>query len=542
MNGYGHRHLSRRSFVAGAVGAAAGAALLAGGGATAAPPRRAGSAQATRASAADLFAQLDEKILGGMQRLAIPGAAVAVFHQGREYVKGYGVTNVAAPTPVDGKTLFRIGSTSKTLTGTTAMVLVDRGRLDLDRRVRHYLPGFRPPRGAGSVTVRQLLNHSAGWLGYDYHDTGRGDNALGTYAHDMRKLPQLTPVGRIFSYNNAAIALAGRVIEKVTDMPFEDAVAKYVLRPIGMSSTFYFSDEIIGHSIAAGHGVVNGAAQVDPSLWYLPREANPYGGAISSVADQLRWARFHLGDGRGARGRRVMSPRALRAMRRRPGPGGTLLVELDGFGVSWMIRPSAQGVRIIEHGGDVPGQHSGFFFVPDRNFAMTLLTNSEGGPSLVEELFFDDWALSRFAGLSNLPATPQQLDAKALAPYEGRYTAEQIGITGPPVELIVHMRASDGGLLMEEEETVRTGKQREHTPAGKYLLRFYKRDYILAYQPSGAPIYLRANFLRDRSGRISFFRFGGMLFRRRSRGQRLPRRPNMTGRAPGSRSTPSAPG
>lgn len=229
-------------------------------------------------------------------------------------------------------------------------------------------------------------------------------------------------------------------------------------------------------------------------------------------------------------------------MRRRPGPGGTLLVELDGFGVSWMIRPSAQGVRIIQHGGDVPGQHSGFFFVPDRNFAMTLLTNSEGGPSLVEELFFDDWALSRFAGLSNLPATPQQLDAKALAPYEGRYTAEQIGITGPPVELIVHMRASDGGLLMEEEETVGTGKQREHTPAGKYLLRFYKRDYILAYQPSGAPIYLRANFLRDRSGRISFFRFGGMLFRRRSRGQRLPRRPNTTARVPGSRSTPSAPG
>jgi CubicO group peptidase (beta-lactamase class C family) len=201
MNAHGHRHLSRRSFVAGAVGATAGAALSGGGGATAAPRRRAGSARAAQASAADLIAQLDEKILSGLQCFAIPGAAVAVFHQGREYVKGYGVTNVAAPTPVDGNTLFRIGSTSKTLTGTTAMVLVDRGRLDLDRRVRHYLPGFRPPRGAGSVTVRQLLNHSAGWLGYDYHDTGRGDNALERYAHDMRRRPQLTPVGTVFSYN-----------------------------------------------------------------------------------------------------------------------------------------------------------------------------------------------------------------------------------------------------------------------------------------------------------------------------------------------------
>src|SRR5262245_123454 len=65
------------------------------------------------------FGQLDAKIRAGMARYGIPGVAVGVLAQGHEYVRGYGVTNVDYPVPVDGDTLFRIGSTTKTFTGTT---------------------------------------------------------------------------------------------------------------------------------------------------------------------------------------------------------------------------------------------------------------------------------------------------------------------------------------------------------------------------------------------------------------------------------------
>jgi CubicO group peptidase (beta-lactamase class C family) len=108
---------------------------------------------------------------------------VSVIHKGKRYIKGYGVTNVDHPVPVDGDTLFRIGSTTKTFTGTAAMRLVDRGRLDLDARVREYLPHFATsePSVARRVTVRQLLNHSTGWLGEYYADMGRGDDALERY-------------------------------------------------------------------------------------------------------------------------------------------------------------------------------------------------------------------------------------------------------------------------------------------------------------------------------------------------------------------------
>ena len=440
-----------------------------------------------------------------MAQYRIPGVAVGLYFDGREYLRGYGVTNVDSPRPVDADTLFRIGSNSKTLCGTAAAVLIDGGQLDLDRTVASYVPDFVAPPGGEGVTVRQVLDHSCGWLGYDYHDTGRGDDALARYTRDVRNLPQLTPPGETFSYSNSGIGVAGRVIERVTAGTYEAAVQSLVFDPLGMQSTDFFADDIIGRNIAAPHDVgPNGEPVVTPGLWALPRCMNPFGGAISSARDLLAFMRFHLGDGT-AGGKRVMSRATLEGMRNRVGPGGTLLVELDGAGVSWMVRPTAEGPKIVHHGGDVPCYHSGLMLVPERGFAMTLLTNSENGPNLVHQLFFDDWALALFAGLHNMPAAPRMLDASALAAYEGSYSAEQIPFDGNPVALPLALTAHQGGLLASLGPP---GAQ------SQYVLRFYKDDFVLVAADETAPSYIRANFLRDAGKRVAWFRFGGRLFRR----------------------------
>ncbi|HXL59313.1 MAG TPA: serine hydrolase domain-containing protein, partial [Mycobacterium sp.] len=116
-------------------GAIAGAAALALSSCSAKPS----STPATNSTAAGLsssFDELDAKINAGMKAYAVPGVAVAVWAGGQEYVKGYGVTNVDHPSPVDGDTVFRIGSTTKTFTGTTMMRLVEQGKVDLDAPVR----------------------------------------------------------------------------------------------------------------------------------------------------------------------------------------------------------------------------------------------------------------------------------------------------------------------------------------------------------------------------------------------------------------------
>lgn len=455
----------------------------------------------------ELFRQLDEAILAGMDRWAIPGAAVAVLCGGQEHVRGFGVSDARHPVPVDGDTLFRAGSTSKTFTGTAVMRLVAAGRLDLDAPVCRYLPEFLAPVGAASVTVRQLLNHSAGWLGDDFYDTGRGAGALARYVAAMSRLPQLAPPGRVFAYNNAALTLAGRLVERAAGQAYEYAIRDLLLRPLGLGHSFYFSDEIIGYSVAASHATLGGRPTVLPPVWRVPRSINAASGLVTSAADLLRWARFHLGDGRAPDGTRLLPPALLAGMRGRPGPGGTLITELTGMGVSWMLRPTAQGVGVVQHGGRWPGQISGLLLVPARQFALALLTNSEASGPLINELFAGDWALRLFTGLTNLPARPRHLTAAELAGYEGRYLVQQLDTAGslasqPPAAL----SARDGGLALAAGGCPAT------------LLTFYDSplgpDYVLLRNADGSQRGTRADFVRDAWGQVRWLRLNGRLHER----------------------------
>src|SRR5262249_28847783 len=100
--------MSRRRFLHATAASVLTAALAPGGGTPAGPSAASPAPQMTDSG----FRELDAKIQAGMARYGIPGVAVGVLAHGREYVQGYGVTNVDYPVPVDGDTLFRIGSTT----------------------------------------------------------------------------------------------------------------------------------------------------------------------------------------------------------------------------------------------------------------------------------------------------------------------------------------------------------------------------------------------------------------------------------------------
>src|SRR5262249_4808883 len=156
----------------------------------------------------------------------VPGVAVGIWHAGTETVAGYGVTHFDHPLPVDGDTLFPIGSTRQTLTATPAMPPVAAGQLGLDQPIRRYLPAFRlqDAQATAGATLRHCFTHTGGWMGDYFDDTGDGEDALARYVERMADLPQLTPLGKVWSYNNAGFSLAGRVIEAVAGAPFEQVM------------------------------------------------------------------------------------------------------------------------------------------------------------------------------------------------------------------------------------------------------------------------------------------------------------------------------
>jgi CubicO group peptidase (beta-lactamase class C family) len=353
------------------------------------------------------------RIAEAAERLKVPGVAAGLLLDGEDDYVYHGVTSITQPLPVDETTLFQIGSTTKTYTGTAIMMLVEQGLIDLDATVRTYLPNFKlkDESVAASVTVLQLLNHTAGWAGDVEIDTGYGDDALARYVEGLADVNQEAPLGERVSYNNAALCVAGRVIEVVTGKTYEQAIREMIFEPLGLHEHFYFPWEIMTRRFAAGHALMRGELQVTP--WYEARAGHPPGAEhAASVRDQLRWARFHLGDGEG-----LLRPETLKQMQTLTTPQGS--GQRGGmFGITWMLY-EIDGVGIVAHGGSCRGHQSAFEMVPERNFALAIQTNARHGLELMTEI--ENWIREAYLGVAEQVPDPLSLSAAELAEYTGVY-------------------------------------------------------------------------------------------------------------------------
>ncbi|HEX3786557.1 MAG TPA: serine hydrolase domain-containing protein [Pseudonocardiaceae bacterium] len=444
-----------------------------------------------------LIAELTERATA----LGVPGVAVGIYHDGVEQYAFHGVTSVENPLPVDATTLFQFGSTGKTYTATAILRLVDQGLVDLSAPVRRYVPELRlkDESVAERVTVLHLLNHTAGWDG-DYHkDTGAGDDALARYVAGMADIDQVNELGAEVSYNNASLSLAGRLIEKVTGTTYEQAIQDLLLDPIGLTGTYIFPGDIMTRRFAVGHNNSSDGTVTVARPWPLPRSATPAGGLSATAADQLAWARFHLADGRLPAGGQLLDAQLVRSMRAATVemPGNALG---DAVGISWMLRRCGE-VTLVQHGGTTIGQHSAFVLVPERDFAVIVLTNcGPNGEQLNTELV--DWALRTCLGVVEpepefLSATPATLDE-----YVGEYDAiaYSVRITPNVPRLTVEMAIKPEVLA----ELGDLGEQGEPIPVG--LVADAPDQYVVT---EGAMKGMRGYFTRDGSGRINSVNLGG---------------------------------
>jgi CubicO group peptidase (beta-lactamase class C family) len=458
----------------------------------------AGQATPEAAGPEALFAELEAFVTGRMAELKIPGMALGVIAGDREYATAAGVTNVDHPLPVDTDTLFQIGSTTKTYTGTALMRLVERGSLDLEAPVRTYVPEFRvaDPKVSDEVRLRHLVTHSAGWYDNVVPETGDGDDALARSVARMAALEQVAPLGEYFSYSNAGVSLAGRVIEVVTGQTYEAAIAELVLKPLGLERESFFAEAIMTEGFTVGHDVPQGDPNGEPVVlepWALPRSMNPPGGLIASLHDELRYARFHLGDGT-VNGTRVLSAESLRRMQTPLGPGGsTPLLDVDRVGVTWELW-NRGGARIVSHPGGTNGQQSGFTLVPEQGFAITVLTNATAGAILWIEA--TDWALERFLGLPPPQVTTRAVDRAHLTEYAGEYVVPD---------------GSEMVRVKPEGDTLRLAWLVAGQTVAESPLRFIGDDLATV---SAMGLTALTDFVRDDAGRLAWIRFIGRLIPR----------------------------
>lgn len=423
-----------------------------------------------------------DAVLAAREEHGVPGVAVGVLAEGAERHEGHGVTSVENPLEVTPDTRFQVGSITKTFTGTAICELAARGELDLDRPVREYLPGLTLADADTTerVTLRHLLSHTGGWFGDYFDDTGWGDDAAAVYVERMRDLPQQTPVGELWAYNNAGFTLAGRVVEVVTGKRFEDAAKELVFDPLELEATTFWPWEVMTERFAVGHVGLGAELQV-ARPWPVGRSAHAAGGIVSTAPDLLRYARLHL-----------EPPPALAPMQE---PQAPTAEEGEWVGLTWY---GEDRFGTIRHGGGTNGQLSMLVLVPARYFAIALLTNhSPGGLQVIN-------AALDAAGLA--AGEPQPLDDVEIGEYAGVFETAVSRVTLVPLD--------DSRIRVEDESLggfpTKDSPPGPQPPPAEAFFYSPERWYVEAGPLKG----MRGHFIRGDDGAVRWLRVGGRLHRR----------------------------
>src|SRR5262249_9881014 len=300
-------------------------------------------------------------------------------------------------------------------------------------------------------TVWHLLTHTGGWEG-QIAPADRGDETLARFVDGMMPTDmQLAPPGAAWSYNNAGFTVAGRLIEVVTGKPIGAALGDLVFQPLRLTRTVTSPREMMTFPFAVGHagGSVGVPAIVRPFAYSTSVTA---GGVSTSLDDLLAYAHFHLGNGTAPNGEPLLSAAALAQMRT---PQLQKQGTDDEMGIGWHLM-TVGGLPTAAHGGTLNGHILLLELVPERQFAIAILTNTSNGWRLIQDVeraalqsyfgagFRTNQAIAHRGLVETLPRVEPLSPQPQLAPYLGRYVRPMVTIT---------VTESGGHLAIRQEPT-----------------------------------------------------------------------------------------
>jgi CubicO group peptidase (beta-lactamase class C family) len=411
----------------------------------------------------DLEAFLDALIPAQLQNRDIAGAVVSVVKDGRILLaKGYGYADFAAKKPVVAEsTLFRPGSISKVFTATAVMQLVEQGKLDLDRDVNEYLDFEIPKTYPDPVTLRRLLTHTAG-----FEETLK--NLFVPDARNMRPLhdylvaampARIFPPGKVPSYSNYGLTLAGYIVERVSGEPFEKYIAAHILDPLRMEHSTFAQPlpEALDANMSQGY-----LAAEQGSRKFEFVTASPAGALSATATDMSRLMLAFLGEGT-LEGATILKPESVRAMEARQ---FELHPDLHAIGLI-LIDYSMNGQRIVGHGGDTIYFHSDMMLMPEAHVGLFISYNSAGsrsggGRTEVIRAFLNRYFPEPVAASPQIDAKTAQADGRAVSGvYSGSRRGESTLLKVAAVLGQVSVNADQNGVLtIEGVQSPRGGMKR----------------------------------------------------------------------------------
>jgi CubicO group peptidase (beta-lactamase class C family) len=276
-----------------------------------------------------------------------PGASVIVIHHGKVILsKGYGFANIQKKEPNSPVTVFRLGSITKQFTSMAILQLYDKKMLQLDDYADKYFPGTK---NGAKITIKNLLTHTSG-----IKESLDADLAF-------------TPGAQI-SYSNTGYNLLGKIIEKVSGMPYEKYLQKNIFKPLGMNNTGYEHPNKRIMNRASGYIVNDNGSYADMGESDVSG-AFAAGALYSTAEDMYKWDQALYTE------KLIKTSTMNQAFSQAILNDGSTIK----YGFGWMVSQMG-GLKEIGHGGDITGFNSYIARYPDEQFTVIVLSNIEMRP------------------------------------------------------------------------------------------------------------------------------------------------------------------
>ena len=349
-------------------------------------------------------ARLEARIARLMEEKAMVGLAVGIVEDGRiRFVRGFGETVAGSGERVSENTVFRWASLSKGVAADMVALLAARGQLSLQDPVNRWVTSLRLPNGNESrATLTDVLSHRLGIHGHA-HDARLEGNEDPKYLRGLLAFVQSQcDVGQCHAYQNVAYDAASEAVERVTGIPYEQALRDNFFRPLGMRTASASRQGLLGaQSWARPHRGGRGSRpdEVTEPYYRVPAA----GGVNGSIMDLTLWMRANMG-----LAPEVLPIAALQAVQtpvvRTPGETRRRRKFLErtpssAYGLGWRVLNYA-GNKVVGHHGGVRGYRSLILFDPARRSGVVALWNSGSGKpngleyevmDMIYGLPFRDW-------------------------------------------------------------------------------------------------------------------------------------------------------
>jgi len=342
----------------------------------------------------DFTRKLESFILEKMAKTRIPGIGLGTLKDGDLiYSKGFGFGDVDSAIPVTTKTLFHIGSVTKSFTALSIVKLFETGRISLDDPVSKYLPMDLKVKGE-SVTIHHLLTHSSGIpaLAYaeafirGYFETSENwlpisnPEDIISFMKDYERWIVSKP-GERFFYLNEGYVLLGLIISEVSGMDYKEFVKKEIFEPLEMERTTFCDNHILKEKDVATHYVHDKSGNLVSRKPILGITSD--GGIVSCVEDLSKYIAMMINRGI-YKNKRILKEENVELMEKCHIKLPYQIFGNDFYGYGWMVYPNFFDKKLVGHGGSVLTHNTYVAYVPEEKIGVVVLSNVAGySPSYI---------------------------------------------------------------------------------------------------------------------------------------------------------------